>query len=349
MVEGARAARGRAGPSGVAAQGRAGPSGVAARALAGACGAALALAAGPARAQAKAQFERWFDPRDPANLPDAFAPPSLPDLTHRGTWLNLESSVASLRPRAQEGGVPRSRANGWLLRAEAETELIRRSWYAGVATEMAHGESFDEGGGRGLLAGYPELWTRAVWASRAGLAYGGGVSVVLPVFKRTQGGDGGRIAESVRVVRPWTFATYAENTITVRPYLDARVIDGTVTLQLRQAFDLQGLVAEVEVPRAGVVSLTTLFFGYRPWQTFGLGLELWEVYFLNASNVPDERRAAFAFSPALRYIGRRFQPALSAILPFERPLFDRASSYWALRASLGIVLDGSSPVFELMP
>jgi hypothetical protein len=300
---------------------------------------ACALVAGAAGAQVRTQLERWFNPRDPANLPDAFAPPSLPDLTHRGAWFNLESSFASVRPRAPAEGEARTRANGWLLRGEGEAELIQRSWYAGVATELALGESLAQGGGRGLLAGYPELWTRAVWASRAGLAYGGGVSVVVPVFKRNQEAAGGRIAESVRVVRPWTFATYAENTITVRPYLDARVIDGSVTLQLRQAFDLQGLVAEVEVPRAGVVSLTTLFLGYRPWDTLGLGVELWEVYFLNASNVPDERRAVFAVSPAVRYIGRRWQPALSGIFPFERPLFDQASSYWAVRASLGLVLD----------
>ncbi len=320
-----------------------------ARARAAAAAVACLLAAGDARAQVRTQLERWFNPRDPANLPDAFAPPSLPDLTHRGAWFNLESSFASIRPRApDEGeGVARSRSNGWLLRGEAEFELVRRSWYAGVATELALGESLVEGGGRGLLAGYPELSTRAVWASRAGLAYGGGVSVVLPVFKRTQDETAGRIAESVRVVRPWTLATYAENTITVRPYLDARVIDGSVTLQLRQAIDLQGLVAEVEVPRAGVVSLTTLFFGYRPWETFGIGLELWEVYFLNASNVPDERRAVFAVSPALRYIGRRWQPALSGIFPFERPLFDQASSYWAVRASIGLVLDDDVPTFGL--
>lgn len=324
---------------------RRGGAGAARSRAACAAGAACLLAAGAARAQARAQLERWFDPRDPSHLPDAFAPPSLPDLTHRGTWLNLESSLASIRPRAQDGAEPRERARGWMLRGEAEAELIRRSWYAGAATELAYGDSFNLGGGRGLLPGYPELWTRAVWASRAGLAYGGGVSVVLPIFKRTQDAEGGRIAESVRVVRPWTLATYAENTVTVRPYLDARVIDGTVTLQLRQAFDLQGLVAEVKVPRAGVVSLTTLFLGYRPWETFGLGLELWEVYFLNAANVPDERRAVFAISPAMRYIGRRWQPALSAIVPFERPLFDRASSYWALRASIGLVLDGAAPVF----
>jgi hypothetical protein len=309
-------------------------------------GAACLLWAGAAGAQVRTQFEGWFEARDPSRLPDAFAPPSLPDLTHRGAWVNLESSVASIRPRARPGEIAREHAGGWLLRGEAEAELIRRSWYAGLATEVAYGESFSEGGGKGTLAGYPEIWTRAVWASRAGLAYGGGVNVVLPVFKRSQEQDAGRVAESLRVVRPWTFATYAENTITVRPYLDARVIDGPVTLQLRQAFDLQGLVAEVEVPRAGVVSLTTLFLGYRPWDNFGVGLEIWEVYFLNAPNLADEQRAVFAVSPAVRYIGRYVQPALSAIVPFDRPLFDQASSYWALRFSLGLLFDGVKPLFE---
>lgn len=286
----------------------------------------------------------------PDAVPDAPAPPSLPDLTHRALTLGLENDVASIKPHPDETG-PRARQIAWVQRLEGELTVSNRRWYVGGALESAYGRT--PAGDRGaFLAGYPEVWGRAVWASRSGLAYGGGLSLVLPVFSRAPGSYDASVAENVRVVRPWGFAPFAENTFTAMPFLDARIIDGNVTLQLRQAFALQGLVAEARLPKANVVSRTTLYLGYQPVEQFALGLEVWEVYFVStdfeglcrarARNCDDSLRAVFAVSPSVRLTTRAFQPALSFLVPFDRTLFDQVDTYWAVRLSLGGVFEPPS-------
>ncbi|MCS6900701.1 MAG: hypothetical protein RMJ98_13800 [Myxococcales bacterium] len=299
--------------------------------------------------EGSAQVVRWrpASPLDPEALPDAASPPSLPDLTHRGLWYGLETTFASIQPHDAITG-PQPRSLAWSTRAEGEWVLSGRRWYAGVAHSLGYGNP--PGGERGaLLIGYPEIWGRAVWASRAGLAYGGGLSAVLPLFQRAPDSGEAIVAESVRVVRPWDFAPFAENTFSVQPYLDARIIDGRVTFQLRQGFVLQGLVAKARLPDLNVVSRTTLYLGYQPTYKVALGLEFQEVYFISTDFVADcqvrravcddSLRAVFAISPSIRLLTRVFQPTLSAMFPFDRTLYDSVQSYWAIRLGLGAVYD----------
>jgi hypothetical protein len=298
---------------------------------------------------AAAQVVRWrpASPLDPEALPDATAPPSLIDLTHRGLWYGLETTFASIKPHDAITG-PQPRSFAWSTRAEGEWMLSGRRWYAGVAHSLGYGNP--PGGDRGaLLVGYPEIWGRAVWASRSGLAYGGGISAVIPLFQRAPDSNEAIVAESVRVVRPWDFAPFAENTFSVQPYLDARVIDGRVTVQLRQGFVLQGLVAEARLPDLNVVSRSTLYLGYQPTRKVALGLEFQEVYFISTDFVADcqvrravcddSMRAVFAVSPSIRLLTRVFQPTLAAMFPFDRTLYDSVRSYWAIRLGLGAVYD----------
>lgn len=284
-------------------------------------------------------------------LPDAPAPPSLPDLTHRGLALGFDGYLASIKPHDSiTGAQPRSFS--WFTRLEAEQSISQRSWYLGAAQELAH--AYPPGGKASeTILGYPEIWGRAVWASRSGLAYGGGLSLVLPLFQRGADSSESVVSQSVRVVRPWSFAPYAENTFTATPFLDARVIDGRVVLQLRQGFALQGLVAQARLPKANVVSQTTAYFGYQVSNLLALGLEMSEVYFIstdlgaicqsNRSGCDDSLRAVFSMSPAVRLLTRRFQPSLSMLFPFERTLFDQVQSYWAVRLTVGIILDDDVP------
>jgi hypothetical protein len=284
---------------------------------------------------------------DPASLSDATAPPSLVDLTHRGLWYGLETTFASIKPHDTSAG-PQPRFFAWSTRAEGEWSLRPRRWYVGLAHSLGYGRPA-QGDAGALLVGYPEVWTRAVWSSRSGLAYGGGLSAVLPIFQRAPDSNEARVAESVRVVRPWDFAPFAENTFSIQPYLDARIIDGNVTFQLRQGFVLQGLVAEARLPDLNVVSRTTLYLGYQPTHAVALGLEFQEVYFIStdfdsacrARQVvcDDSMRAVFAVSPSIRLLTRAFQPSLSAMIPFDRTLFDSVQSYWAIRLGLGAVYD----------
>lgn len=310
-------------------------------------GAATLLLASPASAQAT-----WWSLEPAAagstSLPDATAPPSLLDLTHRGLWYGLETTFASIKPHDAVTG-PRPRSVALSARAEGEWALgSARRWYVGAAHSLGYGTP--PGGTQGAaLIGYPELWGRAVWASRSGLAYGGGLSLVVPLFKRDPNSAEATVAEAVRVVRPWDFAPFADNTFSVQPYIDARVIDGRVTFQLRQGFVLQGLVAEARLPDLNVVSRTTLYLGYQPSALFALGLELQEVYFIStdfeaacrslSATCDDSLRAVFAMSPSIRLLTRAFQPSLSALFPFDRTLFNSVQSYWAIRLGLGAIYD----------
>ncbi len=301
-----------------------------------ACAAVLALCS-----PAAAEPELFGYTLDPRAMPDHPAPPSIPDLTHRGIWLGFEQTWASIKPKDAITG-PQDRSFAWVGRAEVEAMVGRsRRWFVGAATEAAYGKPPGGTDGR-LLSGYPELWGRAAWSDRTGLTYGGGVSLVVPAWRRGASSADAAVAEGVRVVRPWDFPAFADNTFTGTPFLDARVVDGRVTMQLRQGFSFQGLVAEARIPTANLVSRTTLYLGYQPIDELGLGLEVWEVYFLSA-DLPDNQRAAFALSPSVRLLTRTFQPALSLIVPYDRPLFDRVESYWAVRLTFGATLDTAQP------
>jgi hypothetical protein len=37
------------------------------------------------------------------------------------------------------------------------------------------------------------------------------------------------------------------------------------------------------------------------------------------------------------------QPAVSLLLPIDRPLFDAVDSFWAIRLSVNVILEGQSP------
>ena len=292
-----------------------------------------------------------YDPRAPENLPDAPSPPSLPDLTHRGLFAAFETVQASVQPNNVDGRAQK-RVFGSITRLEGELAIdARRRWFVGAGEDIAV-----SGLGSGtFLPSYPEIWGRAVWASRAGLAYGGGLGFVLPVFSREPNTEAAAAARIARVVKPWSFALFSDNTFTARPFLDARVIDGSVTLQMRQSFELQGLVADARLPTRSLVSRTTLYVGYQPIKPLGFGMEVTEVYFISATRVcvadasksaaagigspcttlTDDLRAAFVVSPSVRFLIRDFQPAVSAIVPFGQTLLGEARTFWALRLTIG--------------
>ncbi|HEY3594661.1 MAG TPA: hypothetical protein VGL13_12330 [Polyangiaceae bacterium] len=271
------------------------------------------------------------DPTDRYALPDAPAPPTLPDLTHRALATSLENTFASIRPAATPGTQP-GRSIGWTERLEIEQALSLRRWYVGVSEEMALGRASNNDF---LLVGAnPEVWGRALWASQAGLAYGGGLGLVLPVIHHDAAGT--QVAQVMRVVRPWDYVQFTNDDFVLRPFVDVRDIDGNVILQLRQGIDWNR-------SETSLTSRTTFYIGYRFSETFGLGLEAWEVYLVTAPDSKDDGRAAYAVSPSIRIMTRVLQPALSVLLPIDRPLFDAVDSFWAVRLSVSLVIDRSNP------
>ncbi len=306
----------------------------------------LAAAVVGIHAKAWAQTIDWkpsYDPDHPYQLPDAPAPPSLPDLTHRALALSLEATVASVQPPADATGHQPDRVGVWIGRLEAEMALSNRRWYLGLAQEVARGQSAQAHDA--TVVGNPEIWGRALWANRAGLAYGGGMGIVPPLVPQEQQQEPSPSPRaSVRVVRPWDYPHFAGRVVTFRPFLDVRVIDGRFLLQVRQGLDVVKKTSKDDsIPDTTLTSNTTFYMGYRPVDPVGIGLELSEVYFIKAPGVSDEERAVFAFSPCLRWMSPVLQPALSGIFPFDRPLFGAARDYWAVRLTLGMVLDPDPP------
>lgn len=289
--------------------------------------AALARA-GFAQSTAPAAVPVTDDPIDPYALPDAPAPPTLPDLTHRAIAGSMESTFASIRGNTRPDGSEPGRSFGWTERLEVEQAVALRRWYVGVSEQLALGKAQD--GNFLMVAGNPEVWGRALWASQVGLAYGGGLGVVLPVVHH--GVDGTDVAESIRTVRPWDYVDFVNDDFIFRPFIDVRDIDGKVILQLRQGIDWDRY-------SSSLTSRTTFYIGYRPNELFGLGLEAWEVYLIQAPLRKDDGSAAYAVSPSIRFMTRVLQPAVSFLMPIDRTLFGAVDDFWAVRLSVQAVFE----------
>lgn len=279
----------------------------------------------PSFAQAEA-------PRDAFELPDLPASPTLPDLTHRALAVSFDMTVASVQPSVADSASRPPRALGWLERLEIEQALGSRRWHLGAAIGFAVGDAPAR-----LAVSQPEAWGRAVWASRAGLAYGGGLGLVLPSFRYSESTREALIEGYIRVVRPWDYTSFLDKAFTFRPFVDMRIVDGPVLLQLRQGIDWAMPTGHLDDPL--IASRTTLHVGYRVTERVQLGLEASEVYFIRAHNVNDEDRATFTMSPSIRLMMARVQPLLSAILPLDQTVLGTADSFWAVRAQIAFVVD----------
>lgn len=282
-----------------------------------------------------------YDPNDPFLIPDAPAPPTIADLTHRAWALSVELTGASVQPLREPDGTQPPDVGVFIGRVEAEAAVASRRWYIGMAEQLAVGRALS-GDASATLISNPEVWGRALWASRAGLAYGGGLGIVLPIVPQ-DAEEGLSVRNTVRVVRPWDYPQFAGRVFTFRPFIDVRSIDGPVMLQLRQGIDVVAQAGDTAIPDTQLTSRTTFYIGYRPVEALGLGLELFEVYFIKAPGVPDDQRASFAVSPSVRWMTPVAQPALSFLAPVDEPLFHQAEGYWAVRLNVGLVLDPHSP------
>ncbi len=264
-------------------------------------------------------------------LPDAPAPPSLPDLTHRNLSLGFETTLASIQPATPSEGSRPPRTLGFVERFEAEQALSIRRWYLGAAMALV-----TQSTGTRAAISQPEIWGRTVWASRTGLAFGGGLGLVFPLFDYAETTQTSLVEKHLRIVRPWDETTFNDQSITFRPFIDVRAIDGPVLLQLRQGIDWS-------LPMAGgeplLASRTTFHIGYSIADTAQIGLEATEVYYIRAPNVNDDDRASYSLSPSFRFMTKTVQPGISAIFPLDQTVLGIADSFWAVRLQLLWVFD----------
>ncbi len=293
--------------------------------------AALAMALLGASGEARAQRGEVRDP------PQA---PTLPALTHKDLTYTFEYTAASIEPNPIAGapaGQDPGRAWAWFAHGELELPLAPRKWYIGVANDVA--SAAIPGVGSATLLGNPELWARGVWSSVQGLSAGGGLGVVLPVA-RDRSDIEQEVLRVVGVVRPWDVAYFDDLTLTFRPAFDIRHVVGRATLQMRQGIDWS-IKGEGDGLRYDITARATFYVGYRVHDAIGLGIEVWEVYQVTR-DLPDDKRAAVAISPSVRFMLRRVQPAVSVLFPVATPLRGEVESYYALRLNVGFAFDLAS-------
>ncbi|MDB4995826.1 MAG: hypothetical protein JWM74_3258 [Myxococcaceae bacterium] len=266
---------------------------------------------------------------DLRGVPETIRPPTLPDLTHRRTELTLEVTGGTITPRdASElrGHVPIT-----VLRAAIEVPITTRRWFAGASYITAYGNPATAEPMR-FLGGNTELYARAVWATRIGLTFGGGIGAVLPTasYDRERPAVRG-LATGATALRPWDISMFEEGSLALRPFLDMRYAPGRLVLQLRQSFDGSFDVRTSQPSR--IFAVTTAYVGCRFVEGLVLGVEAYELYLVDAP-VADERRAFFTVAPTAHFDLDGIEPSISVLTNLGPPYLAGTERLWALRMSV---------------
>ena len=271
------------------------------------------------------------------------APLNLPELAHEQLQLRFDVGGARVLPRegAHEALGSESARAIWasLQQVGAELPLEATRWYLGAAASLLEGMQRE--GPRALVFGNPEVWLRGTWSHRHGLSTGGSLGVVLPLPRSLAEGEV-ELLRAARTVRPWDSAYFDDLTLTLRPAMEFRYVEGRTVVQLRQGLDLAqplqsslgneavcGSAATKLCAVRGANARSGLFVGYRLYPRLGLGAELWQTYQLT-TDMDDRSRSTLAWMPNLALRLGDLEPSIACILPIGRPLRGDADSYLAL-------------------
>jgi hypothetical protein len=278
---------------------------------------------------------------DPYDLPRAPRPPTLPELTHPDIEGTLESTIGVLSPE-----VPGPSVVAFVQRFNVEAPLAQRRWFVGANYELSAGEP-PGGGTTKAIGGNTEVYGRTVWATRTGLAFGGGFGLVLPTasFTRCPGSvgcptigppvDAARIADTASTLRPWDLPMFQEGFVTARPFFDVRDVDGNFVIQFREGLDFAFDVTNLPTYRVAAVS--AVYIGYS-LPVVGVGIEAFEYYFIDWP-VTDDHRALFVVSPSVRFLTPYVQPAISFLTSAGVPFGGDTERFWGLRLAVTVVWD----------
>ncbi len=291
-------------------------------ALAAALASAVVLRPPPARAQTG-----MFD--DPYAVPKAPRPPTLPELTHPEIEGTVDLTEGALIPNA--GGVW---THAYVERFNVEVPLALRRWYVGATYELAEGgtgKSFETVGSNLVVDG------RTLWATTTGLAYGGGLSVVLPTATFAPGSTGATVALNAATLRPWEVTHFTQGVYALRPYVDARLLMGSFIAQFRQGIDLT--VAPTQIGDRHFYATTGLYLGVEVTDRVAAGLEAFEEYAISVAGVSDGARAALVVSPNIRLSLPWVQPAISVFTNISDPLYGAHESFWGFRLAFTVIYD----------
>jgi hypothetical protein len=285
-----------------------------------------------------ARSDPWADPSaevveaERAGQPGA--PATLPTLLHDAIFVDLDYTGAGI---ADEG----SATFAVLPRVSTEIPVFLRSWYAGLAWDLASAVAENEG--RAVVYGNPEVWFRGVSAHESGLATGGGGAIVVPL-PRDDDLRGRGVVERIRVLRPWETGLFSSDQLTLRPFFDLRYVVAPFNFQVRQGLDWS---YDFELQEGSLVARLGTYAGVDVTRAITASVELWQTYSLTAE-VRDDARAAFTFSPAVLFRAGPIEPGVSLLLPMSTPLEGIASGYFAVRLHVRLAL-GETQNVELQP
>jgi hypothetical protein len=281
---------------------------------------ALVLAPGLARADGHA-FE------DPYDVPDAPRAPTLPELTHSDIEATLEATAGTILPNP--GGRP---THMYVQRLAVELPLSRRRWFVGADYELA------AGGGEGrLVSGNVELEGRTVWAARTGLAFGGGLGLMLPSASFAEAGPAATVALDAATLRPWDVTFFVPHAFAARPFVDVRALDGPFVVQFRQGFDVA--VSAIAFDDSRIYATTGVYVGWLATRDVAAGLEAFEAYAIDVPGVRDGARASVVLSPNVRLALPWVQPAISMFTSVGTPLQGASQNIWGFRFAFTLVYD----------
>lgn len=288
-----------------------------------------ALAAFAGRARASDPFD------DPYDLPDTPRAPTLPELTHPDIELTSESTLGVAAAKPELG---RSNASLWVQRFGVEVPLGTRRWFVGANYELAAGAS-GTGAPTHVVGGNVETYGRTVWAIRTGLAFGGGLGLVLPAAQFDDAGNAGSVAFAAATVRTWDYAFFRSHAFGLRPFLDARTVDGHLVVQFRQGIDAS--LAPGHDSRKSLAAMSALYVGFRAHPVLGVGIEAFEYYLLDDA-IEDRRRAQLFVSPSVRVMTRYVHPAFSAYTNMLPSIDPGVARVWGFRLAVTFVWNATT-------
>jgi hypothetical protein len=297
-----------------------------------ACACVLALAAWPKAARASA-----FD--DPYALPGAPRPPTLPELTHPDLEASLETTAGYLSssPTIPDPGY------AYVHRINLEAPLGPRRWFVGASYELVTGAT-PSTGVLEAVSGNAELYGRTVWATRTGLALGGGLGLMAPIANFDAGSPAETVATAGASLRPWDVAFFTAHNFGVRPFFDVRDVSDRFVIQFRQGLD--AYIDAADFGKRRLSAIVGIYTGYRVGDWVSPGLEAFELYVIDAVGADDKSRAHLVVSPSVRVMTPYVQPALSFFTNVGSTLTSFADRVWGVRIGITLVYDPSARVMK---
>jgi hypothetical protein len=262
---------------------------------------------------------------DPYAVPPVPRPPTLPDLTHPDIEATLESTVGTILPNGN--GAP---VGAYVQRVAVEVPLGLRRWYVGANFEMAAGHGPVVGSNL-IIDG------RTLWATRTGLAFGGGLGLIVPTAQFVGDGPASVAALDAGTLRPWDVSFFIPGAIGGRPFIDVRAIDGPFVAQFRQGLDVTTSTVTAGASLS-VYATAGLYLGLWTTSTVAVGFEAFESYAISVPGVRDGARASVVVSPNVRLVLPLIEPAISMFTSIGTPLQGANSNIWGFRLAFTLVL-----------